>query len=305
MEKVEGIKIKKNMKVSELVDGMKHSGFGARKIGLASHIVEKMFDDEECKVLVGLAGAMVPAGMKQILIDLIKTKKVDVLVSTGANLTHDLVEALGDSHYHCDVWDDEEFNEKGYDRMYNVLMKNEVYEKLEKFFEENWEKLKDTKNAKEFLKKIGEILPENSNSILRVCYDNGVDLYCPALADCGIGLMVWGRKVAGKKISIDAFDDMNDLIDFCWTAKKKGVIYINGGFPKNFIQQSLQFSSGADYGVQITTASQESGSSSGAPLEEGKSWGKLKKDANYVDVPLDATVALPLIFQKVLERLGD
>ena len=70
-----------------------------------------------------------------------------------------------------------------------------------------------------------------------------------------------------------------EIIDFAWTSKKSGVIYVNGGLPKNFIQQSLQFSKGADYGVQITTDIASSGGSSGAPLEEGKSWGKLKKDA--------------------------
>ena len=125
---------------------------------------------------------------------------------------------------------------------------------------------------------------------------NKIPIYCPALADSGIGLMIWGRLVSGKKISIDAFDDVNKIIDTAWTSEKKGVIYIGGGTPKNFIQQALQFSSGANYGIQITTDTAEGGGSSGAPLEEGKSWGKLKTDALYVDVKCDATIALPLIF---------
>jgi len=93
---------------------------------------------------------------------------------------------------------------------------------------------------------------------------------------------------------------MKEIIDFAWTSKTKAVIYIGGGTPKNFIQQSLQFSSGANYGIQITTDRQEPGGSSGAPLEEGKSWGKLEKDADYVDVNCDATIAMPLIFCDVL-----
>jgi deoxyhypusine synthase len=346
MEKVNPINIEKDMKVSDLVREMKGAGFGARKIGRAKEIVGKMFSDSECKVYFGMAGAMVPAGMKQIVIDLIREKKIDVLVTTGANLTHDLIEALGDEHYHCDKWDDEEFAEKGYDRMYNVLMKNEVYVKIEKFLEDNWERLKDAKDIRGFLKLIGEILSlekgnkyswgregegnkyvtttpgrgvmnsemseENSetsggrdvggDSILRACFEMDVSIYCPALADSGIGLIIWGRKVQGREISIDAFDDMKDIIDFAWQCKKSGVIYVGGGTPKNFIQQSLQFSKGAEYGVQITTDRAESGGSSGAPLEEGKSWGKLKKGTkegeNYVDVMCDATIALPLIFSK-------
>src|SRR3989344_8803304 len=135
-----------------------------------------------------------------------------------------------------------------------------------------------------------------NDSILRACYECGVQLYCPTLADSGIGLMIWGRKVAGKEIKIDAFEDMKEIIDFAWTAKKSGVIYVGGGTPKNFIQQSLQFSKGADYGIQITLDRQEGGGSSGAPMEEGKSWGKLKDNAEVVDVYCDATIALPLVF---------
>jgi len=304
MEKIKPVKLEKEMKVSDLVEQMSDAGFGARKIGLANQVAKKMFSDKKCQVFLGLAGAMVPAGMKQIIIDLINSKKINVLVTTGANLTHDLIEALGDEHYHCDSWNDEEFNKKGYDRIYNVLMKNSVYEKLEGFFEKNWEELRETKNIKEFLLKIGSLLPEKSNSILRTCYDNEIDLYCPALSDSGIGLMVWGRLMASSgfknpeksKIAIDAFEDMKEIIDSAWTSKVKGVIYIGGGTPKNFIQQSLQFSSGANYGIQITTDSPAGGGSSGAPLEEGKSWGKLKMNAEFIDVNCDATIALPLIF---------
>ncbi len=301
MEKVKPLELKENISVKELVAQMKEAGFGARKIGKASEIAGKMFADKECNVFMGVAGAMVPAGMKKIIINLIKEKKIKVLVTTGANLTHDLVEALGESHYHCDTWDDEEFHKKGFDRMYNVLMKNNVYEKIEDFLNANWAVFKETKTIKEFLRKVGELLPE-TNSILRACFENDVQLYCPALADSGIGLMIWGRKVAGKEISIDAFEDMKEIIDYAWTSKKTGVIYVGGGTPKNFIQQSLQFSKGADYGIQITTDRPESGGSSGAPLEEGKSWGKLKegtqREIDFVDVSCDATIALPLIFCK-------
>jgi len=296
MNEIKPIKLKQNIKVTELVEQMKDAGFGARKIGTASEIAKEMFSQKNCTIFMGLAGAMVPAGMKQIIIDLIKNKNIDVLVTTGANLTHDLIEALGDQHFHCDTWDDEELHEKGYDRIYNVLMKNEVYQKLENFFEQNWDKLTKSKNIKQLIETIGDLLPENSNSILKTCSKNKVPIYCPALADSGIGLMIWGRLASGKKISIDAFEDINEIIDIAWTSEKKGVIYIGGGTPKNFIQQSLQFSSGANYGIQITTDTPESGGSSGAPLEEGKSWGKLKTDAKFIDVKCDATIALPLIF---------
>ena len=299
MKPVKPIKIEKDMKVNELVESMSGAGFGAGKISLAGEIMAKMFDDEECKVFLGVAGAMVPAGMKEIFIDMLDN--TDVFVTTGANLTHDLIEALGENHYLSEkIMDDTELNKKGLDRIYNVLMKNEVYVKLEKFFEENFDKFAECKNIKEFLWKIGELCPgTKKDCILKKCWEDKIPIFCPAIADSGIGLMIWGRKAAGKKIFIDVFEDMKEIIDFAWTSKKNGIIYVGGGTPKNFIQQSLQFSKGADYGIQITTDRPEPGGSSGAPLKEGISWGKMNEKADFVDVYCDATIALPLIYAGV------
>ena len=327
MKKIKALKVEKDMKVSELVEQMGECGFGAGKIAEASRIMNEMFGDEECKVFLGVAGAMVPAGMKQVILDMLDD--VDVFVTTGANLTHDLIEAMGEFHYKGDEKiSDEELNKKGIDRIYNVFMKNEVYEKLEDFFEENFEEFRKCKDIKGFLWKLGEILargfvrgidksstisqpslPNNEvktnpahcfqGSILVKCWEKKIPIFCPALADSGIGLMIWGKKAAGKEIKVDAFEDMKEIIDIAWTSKKNGVIYVGGGIPKNFVQQSLQFSKGADYGIQITTDRTEPGGSSGAPLKEGISWGKMNPKANFVDVFCDATIGLPLIYGAV------
>lgn len=298
MKEIKSLKIKENMKISELVEEMQNMGFGAGKISEAGKILKEMHDDGDCKIFFGQAGAMVPAGMKKIILEILDF--TNVFVCTGATLTHDLIEALGDKHYFLetkeDIFDDEELNKKGLDRMYNVVMPNSAYKKMEDFFEQNWEKFQECKNIKEFLWKIGELCPSDvENCILKKCYEEKIPIFCPALSDSGIGLMVWGRNSKGKKISIDAFEDMNEIIDIAWTAKKRGILYIGGGVPKNFIQQALQFSKGAQYGIQITTDRAEPGGSSGAPLKEGISWGKMESDAKFVDVPCDATIALPLI----------
>lgn len=297
LKPVKQVDVKKGMKVSDLVGEMgKSRVFGGGKIAEAAEILEAMIKDKECKKFLGLAGAMVPGGMKNIISDMLKNGYVDVFVTTGANLTHDLIEALGERHYQgTEKADDAELNKKGIDRIYDSFMKNTVYEKLEEFFEENWKEISEAKNIKEFLWNIGEKV-KDKNSILRICYEKKIPIFCPAIADSGIGLMVWGRIVGGKKISIDAFDDMKEIIDTAWTSKKNGVVYIGGGTPKNFIQQSMQFSKGADYGIQITMDRAEPGGSSGAPLKEGVSWGKMKEKGRYVNVICDATIALPLIF---------
>ncbi len=297
MKEIKHIKVEKDMKVLDLVESMGNMGFGAKKISKASLIMKDMFEDKDCRVFLGVAGAMVPAGMKQIIMDMLDN--VDIFVTTGANLTHDLIESLGEKHYEgSEFEDDKKLNEEGIDRIYNVFMKNSVYEKLEDFFKKNYDELGKCKDIKEFLWKLGELAP--GEGILRKCYEKKLPVFCPGIADSGIGLMMWGRVAEGKeKTNIDVFADMNDIIDFSWKAEKTGVIYVGGGLPKNFIQQSLQFSKGSDYGIQITTDRAEPGGSSGAPLKEGISWGKMKGDANFVDVFCDATIALPLIYASI------
>ncbi len=302
LEPIKPLNIKRGMKVSDLVEDMKSLGFQARKIGEAGEILKEMFDDEKCKIFVGLAGALVPAGMKKIIISLLD--ETDVFVSTGANLTHDLIEALGGKHYQgSELVDDSELNKEGIDRIYDVFMKSEVYEKLDDFFDKNWQELEKAKTTKELLWKIGSLLKvKKDESILKKCYEEKIPIFCPALADSGIGLMIWGNKARGKEIFIDAFEDMKKIIDFAWKNKKKGVVYIGGGVPKNFIQQAMQFSTPASYGIQITTDKEEYGGSSGAKLKEGISWGKMSQEGKFVNVSCDATIALPLILSYALEK---
>ena len=305
MKTIKHVDVKKRMYVNDLVKEMSQSGvFGAGRIAKAADIIEDMFKDKECKVFLGIAGAMVPGGMKNIIIDMLNSRYIDAIVTTGATLTHDLAEALGYKHYigtaHAD---DSELHRKGFDRMYDSYMPNKVYESLEKFFNSILENMHKKINIKEFLWYIGKHV-KSKDSILRVCYEKQIPIFCPGIADSGIGLMIWGNLVKGKKIDVNVFDDLKEIIDIAWTAKKRGFIYIGGGVPKNYIQQAMQFSKeGADYGVQITTDMPEYGGSSGAELREGISWGKLKENAKFVDVYCDATIALPLIYAAVKDRL--
>lgn len=304
LNKVDHVKITKGMKVSELIDAMQKSGvMGAGKIGNAAEIFLDMVNDNECKIFLGCAGALVPGGMREIIIDMLESEKINVFVCTGATLTHDLVEALGFSHYKGHhLMDDTELNKEGYDRMYDSLMPNNVYETIEKFLDLNIDKFTNKKmNIKEFLWLIGSLV--ENRSILKTCFDKKIPIFCPAIADSGIGLMIWGQLCKNKNIQVDVFDDLKEIIDIAWTSKKNGVIYLGGGTPKNYIQQAMQFSKGADYGIQITTDRPEPGGSSGAPLREGISWGKLHEKSKYVDVFCDVTIALPLIWGYVKDKI--
>ncbi|MEK6841315.1 MAG: deoxyhypusine synthase family protein, partial [Nanoarchaeota archaeon] len=106
-----------------------------------------------------------------------------------------------------------------------------------------------------------------------------------------------------KKINVNAFDDLKEILDIAWTCKKAAVWYVNGGVPKNYIQQAMQLTpKNAMYGVQITLDREEHGGSSGAKLKEGISWDKMNEKAKFVDLNLDSTVALPLITAALKDR---
>lgn len=306
LKPIKPLKITKGMKASDIVAGMKEIGFNAKYLGEAADILEKAIKDEKCKLFFGMAGALVPGGMKEVVIDMLEKGFIDIFVTTGANLTHDFIESLGFYHYQGSAYvDDAELNKKGIDRIYNVFMEDAVYETTEDFFVENFDEFSKTTNVKEFLWKLGKLIPRRS--ILKICYKKKIPIFCPAITDSGIGLMIWSallkKEHKGKKIYLNEFDDLFDILNIVWEAKKRAVFYVGGGVPKNYIQQALQFVAGANYGVQITTDRADPGGSSGAPLREGISWGKIKPKAKFVTVNCDATIALPLLYASLLDRL--
>ena len=309
MEPVKHVQIKENMNVNDLVKQMQDSAMGSRRLAEAVDVIEDMLKarkNKGCKVLFGVAGAMVPGGMRRIIAGMLKNGWIDVFVTTGANLTHDLFEALGEKHYKGSAnADDKLLNKKGIDRIYDSFLKNESYVKLENFMAvvlEEIDKENRQMNIKEFLWEIGKRI-KDKESILRICYKKEIPIFCPAIADSGIGLQVWNHLVKGKKINVSAFTDLKEILDIAWQAKSIGAIIIGGGVPKNYIMQALQFSKAARYAVQITTDRPEPGGSSGAELREAISWGKLDKLSRFIDLRCDATIALPLIYGAVKDRI--
>src|SRR3989338_2013362 len=155
MKKVNQIKIGRNVTVNDLVKKFSEIGvMGAGNLGKSADILEMMIKDKDCKVFLGIAGAMVPGGMQNVIIDIIDNKYADVIVTTGAILTHDLVEGLGFDHLqgHSSL-NDAELYKKGLVRMYDSLMKSSAYIVLEKFFDKNFNKLKEKKKKKKIFRK--------------------------------------------------------------------------------------------------------------------------------------------------------
>ncbi len=306
------------MTVGELAEQYGRAGIGAADLGRAVDISAEMLRPE-VTTFVGLAGAMVPAGMRGIVADLIRDGHVDALVTTGANLTHDAIEAIGGKHHHgrADPEDasarehDEQLRDEGVDRIYNVYLPQEHFTAFEEHLRaEVFPDLSGTVSIREFTTALGranaavndrEEIDENPG-IAATASENDVPIYCPAVQDSVLGLQAWMHSQVAD-FTLDALGDMTELNTLARDAEEAGAFVVGGGVPKNYVLQTMLVTPHAyDYAVQLTTDPDHTGGLSGATLEEARSWGKLEKDARNATVVGDATILLPLVVAAARER---
>ena len=304
MKEVKHVKVYNDMTVDELIKEMREgAGFGARRLSEAVDIYEEMIKDEDATIFLTLAGALVPGGMKKVIVDFMENNYVDVLITTGAMLTHDLIEAFGFKHFHGRAnMNDEELQIKGLNRIYNILLPNEAYIGLEKRLEEIFGTM-DLKemSTRAFFYELGKNL-ENKNSILKVAADNEVPIFCPGISDSVFGYHIWSYSQL-HSIPINIFNEHKEIVDIAFESPKKGALICGGGVPKHFVALAMQVTGkGLDYAIQITMDRPEPGGVSGASLNEAVSWNKVDKNARKVDVICDITIALPIILASLLTR---
>ena len=313
MEEIKGVKTWRGMTVDELVNGMRGCAFGAGRLAKAVDIYEAMLREDTTK-FIGIAGALVPAGMRDVIAQMVRARYVDVIITTGANLVHDIIEALGTHHYKIieSKMDDPELRKQSMARIYDVVVHDDAFARLEDFIRTAFERMNPDRSysIREVIEAIGSNLSD-PNSILKSAVDANVPVFCPAIADSMIGLHTWIYKQMNAAFHVDAFDDMKELIDIFCDAEHTGAIILGGGVPKNFLLQTALVAppredgrEGFDFAIQITTNTPENGSLSGATLEEAKSWGKIGTNAKAVTLYCDVTIALPVIFAAVQARIG-
>lgn len=310
--RVTPIDIKDKDSITDLIAEFHSSGvFGPGRIAKAVDIYTEMIK-QKATVFLGIAGALVPGGMRKILTDMITEGMVDVIVSTGANVTHDLIEAFGGKHVrHVPYKSDQELRDKSIDRIYDVFVADESFMKLEDnlqpIFKEIWENNKDETNTLvistcKLMELLGEKI-DDENSFVKAAYDNKVPIYVPALSDSVLGLQLWLFSQLNRTL-IDDMDDLGSIQRLAWDSEKAGAFFLGGGVPKNYIFQSrLMSPKSFDYAIQITMDRVETGGLSGASLEEAISWGKVDSESKMINVVSDITIALPLIFQATLTNL--
>ena len=303
---VEPFVVDQGLSADDVLTRMERISFQGRNLATARRIWEKMLAGD-CTIFLGMAGALSAGGLRLVAAYLLQHRYVDCLVSTGANLYHDLHETRGRHHYvGSPREDDAKLQADRIDRVYDTYASEHEFCENDEWiaaFVLTLERRPYT--SREFLYRLGEYLwTETGNEgILTAAYRAGVPIFCPALADSSIGMGISQARHRDPQAGhIDIVGDIIESANLVIRRPRTASIVLGGGTPKNFINQaSVQAEfyddrvGGHRYALQIVTDVPHFGGASGSSLEEAQSWGKLASDAEQVTVHADATVALPLL----------
>ena len=304
---VRDVQLIDGMTVDSLVRELKQSGgFTGRKLSDAVDIIEKMMR-RDCTVFLSFPACIMATGTRGVIVELVKRKLVDVIITTCGTLDHDLARTWK-KYYHGDFFmDDADLRHKGINRLGNVLVPDESYglileKKLIPMFEEIL-RGKDSISTWELIDQVGSRI-EDEKSLLHWCHKNRVPIYVPGITDGSFGSQLWMYWQTHRALKIDLFRDEQELSDITFEAKETGAIIVGGGISKHHTIWWNQFRGGLDYAVYLTTATEYDGSLSGAQVREAVSWGKVKEGADQITVEGDATITLPMVVASLIDRMG-
>jgi deoxyhypusine synthase len=309
------VEIDAEASVGDLVKAMSGVSFQGRSLATAMRIWGQMLE-KDAYVFFGLAGAMIPAGMRKVVGYLIENQMIDCLVSTGANLFHDCHETLGRRHWKgSPAADDVVLKECGVDRIYDTFASDEEFRATDKAIADFAGTLDHSRayTTREFLYGLGGYLEQRKteDGVLTTAYRANLPIYCPAFADSSlaIALAVFDRD---ETLKFDIVGDVIEMAELATGCDTSGVIFVGGGTPKNFIQQSEVTTEtinrdieGHRYAIQITTDSPQWGGLSGCTFDEAQSWGKIADEAARVTVHADATIVLPILVTAVAKNFSE
>jgi deoxyhypusine synthase len=303
---VEPFAVVPDLSADDVLTKMERVSFQGRNLAIARRIWERMLGSD-VTIFLGAAGALSAGGMRLILAHLIEHRYIDCLVSTGANLYHDLHETRGRRHFMATPGiDDAALAAERIDRVYDTLASEDEFCKNDEWIAGFVLKLERRPyTTREFLYKLGEHLwrETENNGILTAAYRANVPIFCPAIADSSIGMgLSQARHRDATAGHIDVIGDIIESANVVIRRPSTASIVLGGGTPKNFINQaSVQAEfydervSGHRFAIQIVTDVPHFGGASGSSLEEAQSWGKLSIESEKVTVQADVTVALPIL----------
>jgi len=308
-----------DMTVAELID-QQFQAYNSARLNEAAHLYAQEMLAPEKDVTIGLtmAGALTPAGLGGCLITLMEKGFVDFIISTGANLYHDMHHALAMSLHRGDFrLDDTRLQEEGVIRIYDILFADKVLLDTDAFVRECLKSLPNRPiSTSELHHHLGtQLLKTGVNpeySVLAQAALWNVPIYTSSPGDSSIGMNVARNARDGSMLTLDPLADVNETTAIVLHATRNGVIILGGGSPKNFYLQTqpqlwevlgIQ-KGGHDYFIQITADAPHWGGLSGATPSEAVSWGKIKPDQLNSTVVIygDSTIALPLLTAYVVSK---
>src|SRR5213082_885354 len=314
-------RIKPGMTIVELIDQQFQAYNSARLNEAARLYAEEMLAPEK-DVTIGLtmAGALTPAGLGGCILTLMEYGFVDFIISTGANLYHDMHYARTMSLHRGDFrLDDTRLQEEGVIRIYDILFADKVLLDTDAFVRECLKSLPNRPiSTSELHYHLGiQLLKVGVNpeySVLAQAARWNVPIYTSSPGDSSIGMNVARHALDGSALTLDPLADVNETTAIVHHATRNGVIILGGGSPKNFYLQTqpqlwevlgIQ-KGGHDYFIQVTADAPHWGGLSGATPSEAVSWGKIKPDQLNSTVVIygDSTIALPLLTAYVVSKAG-
>ena len=337
LEPLESLDVKAATGFADMLERMSKTAFGARQLGEAYHILTEMANDDACKIVVTISGAMTIAKMGRVLCDMIECGLAHAVVTTGAIMSHGLSEAIGCVHYkHDPRQSDEDLFERGYNRVYDTLEMEANLCRAEETVSGvlagmDWSQPTCSYRVGQ---EIGRRLVEQKQmpSILGCAFEKEVPVYIPAFTDSELGLDVathfLGKGDPRKSednlgeffAQLPVFNPFLDLYDYAQkilSAERIGIVTIGGGVPRNWAQQvgpfidiiNMRLGTSLEvprfhYGVRICPEPVHWGGLSGCTYSEGVSWGKFlspEEGGRFAEVHCDATIAWPLLIAAVLE----
>jgi len=316
-EKISPFNVYQIKSVEDVLKSLKYCGFQGRNLGKALDVLYNMVTSSDILTVLTLSGAMVPAGMGEIICALIENNLIDVIVSTGANIIHDLVDVFTDlGHYlgYSNV-DDNILYKHRINRIYDVFLPEHNYIKAEKqilsVIKNNFQGKTIETTPSDFLKKLGENI--NKRCILSLAAKYNVPIFVPAFSDSELALDLIKYSIREDyKFKFDILGDVRKFGEIIKKFKEHGTLIIGGGVPRNWAQQIFPLleqieqikTIGYKYSVRIHTATEYDGGLSGCTISESKSWGKYTLESEYVSVWCDATIALPILISGLFQKLN-
>ncbi|MBD2742662.1 deoxyhypusine synthase [Coleofasciculus sp. FACHB-1120] len=317
--------------VVDLIDGY-FSAYNSARLREMCHLLSRDVMREGVTVGVSLSGAMTPAGMGVgILAPLIRHGFIDWMISTGANLYHDMHFGLGFDLYAGNPFaDDVKLREEGTIRIYDITFGYDVLLETDAFIRKilQAEPFQKRMGTAEFHYLLGKYVREvekqlgvKNSCLLATAYECGVPIYTSSPGDSSIGMNVAALSLEGSNLVLDPSIDVNETAAIAYCARETGnpdvegksaAVIIGGGSPKNFLLQTQPQlhevlgleERGHDYFVQVTDARPDTGGLSGATPSEAVSWGKIDPEElpSTIVCYTDSTIALPLIAAYVMNQ---